>query len=446
MIDLYSQGQLEDRLLAGISKNDFTLRLLRAVGRNKQSQGGSHGTNSALSPATTLGTTVSSNVASDQDLPRETTSLSYGAITPLAQSSGTNDPSSRAAISHETRQESAPVVTPYSANTDESGNASSSVQRMLGERRERLEAEQKTREAAEKAERQERERARKQEALDAAAASQSNGIGAVSSSRLTYAQEQVQKKKQDKLARERVLKQLEMDKLERKEREARRKAAAKIEAGAVDEPSVENVLPSQSSQAAECSIQVRLLDGSTIRSRFDKHDTLALAVRHWVDEKRTDGVIPYTFKHIMTPMPNRSVSTSDEHQKLQDIALLPSATLILVPVPGYTEAYGRKDGNVLSSKLAKLYAYVIATIVTVVNTLGAFLARGATPRQTTSLPHSASTTSNEESKSTSTGSKAGPAGSAETKIRIRTLRDQEIDQNDQQLYNGNQVSPVMADL
>jgi len=373
-------------------------------------------------------------------------STSYASVVTSAEPQAQmNDITSSATVPQNAQQESSIIPLPSSMNSSEPSNAASRVQRMLNERRERLEAEQRIQEAAEEAERQERERARKQEAADAAAISQSDGIGAARSSRLTYAQEQVQKKKQDKLARERVLKQLEMDKLERKEREERRKAATKMQADTAVEPTLLGSPLTPSSQATGCSLQIRLLDGSTIRSRFEKHDTVAKTVRQWIDQNRTDGRVPYTFKHIMTPMPNRSLSTSDEHQMLQDTELLPSATLILVPVPGYTEAYGQKGRNIFVHRLSVLYNYIVATVLAVINAIKTFVG-GQAPPQPTSVPRSPATTLNKTSKSTSTGSKPLTTASVGTSIRIRTLRDQDADRDDQQLYNGNQVSPAMADL
>lgn len=306
---------------------------------------------------------------------------------------------------------------------------------MLAERRVRLEAEQKARETAERADRIEREKARKQEAADAAG--ESSGVGTARSSRVTYAQEQVQRKKQDRLDRERVLKQLEMDKLERKEKEERRRAAARAENIASDEIRIDEtkgVGPSK--QTGDCFIQVRLIDGGTIRSKFARDNNLASDVRRWVDQSRTDGGAPYTFKQILTPMPNRSLSTSDEHQTLQENGLLPSATLIQVPVPGYSETYGGGKGGFVRSKFEILYGYIAALITAIIHAVQTFLGRRPS---VSSVSHSTPkvTSPQDTPKSNSTGSASNNAG---TNIRIRTLRDQEADKDDQQLYNGNQVS------
>jgi hypothetical protein len=92
-------------------------------------------------------------------------------------------------------------------------------------------------------------------------------------------------------------------------------------------------------QGSDCTLQVRLFDATTIRSRFSSQNTLRKDVRQWIDGQRGDGDIPYTFKPVLTPHPNRIITISEEEESLQSLSLIPSATLILVPVKDYTSAY-----------------------------------------------------------------------------------------------------------
>lgn len=178
--------------------------------------------------------------------------------------------------------------------------------------------------------------------------------------------------------------------------------------------------PSKVSMAKECAVQVRLFDGSTIRSRFPSSGTLLKDVRPWVDGKQ-EGDVPYTFKQVLSPLPNKNIETSEEERTLQALGLTPSATLILIPVSGYISAYEGNTG-VISRAVSGGYGLVSSGVGLITGVLGSFL--GGTPAAP--APHAPEPTS------------AQPSAS----INVRTLRDQEPKKDDQQFYNGNAVSLV----
>ncbi|KAI1122210.1 hypothetical protein F5Y10DRAFT_254511 [Nemania abortiva] len=163
--------------------------------------------------------------------------------------------------------------------------------------------------------------------------------------------------------RRRILKRIEDDKRARKEREAaERRARALLSAdpnanadaegsAAAQTPAVPltHSQPLKGQGGDHCNLQVRLLDGSTIRSRFASEVTLGADVRRWIDEARTDGDAPYSFRVVLTPQPNRAIPAQEEGQSLLELGLAPSATLVLVPAP-YSVAYARA-GGVLSPVL-----------------------------------------------------------------------------------------------
>ena len=141
---------------------------------------------------------------------------------------------------------------------------------------------------------------------------------------------------------------------------------------------------------------------------------------------RQSGDVPYTFKHVLSPLPNRSISISDEEQTLHSQGLTPSATLILVPVQGYASAYQDGASNGIVSRVGSAgYSLVSSGVGMVTGMLGNFLAGGAVPpapeRRLGSAPTSAAT----------------PAAN------IRTLRDRDRP-DDQQFYNGNAVSLISS--
>ena len=300
---------------------------------------------------------------------------------------------------------------------------SRTVQDLLAERSVRLEAHKKKQEAKEKAERAAKAKAKK-EALEAEAPT-----GSQKSADMKYAMMQKKRQQEAREERARILKRVEDDKAERREREAQRKSQAKATEQSENEGLTAAVSsstkPSSSTRPRECALQIRLFDGSTIRSRFSSQSRLGADVRYWIDEQQSVDV-PYTFKHVLTPLPNKNISITDEEQSLQSLGLTPSATLILVPVQGYTTAYedGTATGIVLRG-IAAGYGLVSSGVGIVTGALGSFLGGGG-PTPTQERHENAPPTAH-----------PGPA------INVRTLRDQDR-RDDQQFYNGNAVSFSMS--
>ena len=318
---------------------------------------------------------------------------------------------------------------PATSSASPGGQPSQAVQNLLADRRRRLEIDRREKGAAEKAERKAKAEARKEAmtvAPDSARAKQAS-----------YAAQQRKRQQEDKLERERILSQIEHDKSERKAKEERRKATAKAESDNTDgtRELIERQLASEigsprSTKPRDCAVQIRLFDGSTIRSRFLSDQTLRGNVRPWIDSTKSDD-IPYTFKQVLTPMPNRTLSISEEEENLESLGFSPSVTLVIVPVQGYTAAYSGGQ-SIISKGVSVGYNVMSAGAGIVGGAFGTLLGLGqaTTPGE---LPDTHDTRTQGIAEADSTGTGAN--------INIRTLRDQRNDQDDQQLYNGNQVLP-----
>lgn len=256
-----------------------------------------------------------------------------------------------------------------------------------------------------------------------------------------HAEELRKRKEQARRERERVMKLVENDKLERRERLERRKMLAKAGTEKDTDPSASKLAASgdtrgsDSSTSKQCALQVRLLDGKTLRSRFSSDQTLSKDVRSWIDSNRTDGDTPYNFKQILTPQPNRTLSISDEQETLASLGLTPSATLVLFPVSGYINAYdGAAAPGLLSKGLSAGYGVVSSGVGMITAAMGSFLGGGGETH------HAESDTQNVNEPRT--GSSSGAQQSRTT--RVKTLYDQARERGDQQYYNGNQVSFSIA--
>ena len=184
----------------------------------------------------------------------------------------------------------------------------------------------------------------------------------------TYVERQARQKKEALGERERVRKLIESDKRERKARdEQRRKEMA--ESAAQEEKTKQEMSKRQADASrardpgSSASVQIRLLDGSTLRHTFGAKESLLKDVRRWVDQNRVDNDVPYTFKQIRTPKPSHPMSDEDERKTLSEAGLIPSATLALVPVTNFAEAYRAKGPwAVIKGGPMVLLSYVIAIV------------------------------------------------------------------------------------
>ncbi|KAJ4373846.1 hypothetical protein N0V83_002585 [Neocucurbitaria cava] len=266
------------------------------------------------------------------------------------------------------------------------------------------------------------------------------------------ARDALRKKKRDdadELAR--IKARIEADKAERKAQAEARKAerARERDTNAQTEAQARTTTSTKGSQAKMVNLNVRLFDGRTIRSTFPRTATLQDDVRSWVDEEfaklsaddpniNNARLPPYFFRHILAPQPSRELSAGDESQSLGDIDLAPSATLVLVPVKGYTEAYSGAGGGVVGTATGLIggaLGLVSSTVGFVGSTLGSVIGYGSssteaqTPGQTTEsrLGHGTQR----------------PASTEGSNIRVTTLADQRArEPRDQQFYNGNQLDTV----
>ncbi|PQE13447.1 UBX domain-containing protein [Rutstroemia sp. NJR-2017a WRK4] len=250
----------------------------------------------------------------------------------------------------------------------------------------------------------------------------------------SYADTQRKIQQDAKDERERVRKLIDDDKIARRVRETERKA--KASGAATEKPTTPNNA-STSSKSENCALQIRLFDGSTIRSRFPSSSTLN---KEWIDEQRTDDT-PYVFKQILSPLPNRNISMTEEVMDVKSLGLMPSATLrspagltlgrctdtdggfrlILVPVHEYASSYeGSNTPGLLWRGISGGYRLGSWGLNQIMGSL----------RNIVNGP----ATNPTESPSTTTSTTATPANN------LRSLRDRHRDTDDHQLYNGNTLN------
>jgi hypothetical protein len=265
------------------------------------------------------------------------------------------------------------------------------------------------------------------------------------------ARDALRKKKKaeaDELAR--IKARIEADKAARRlhaeqrkaEREKERKTEAQTATSSHPAPSIQG----PRSQAKTVALNVRLFDGRTIRSTFPREASLQSEVRAWVDSEfsklaqddeniNNKQLPPYYFRNVLAPQPSRELSVGDESQTLGDIDLAPSATLVLVPVKGYTDAYsGGESGGVVGAATG----LVSGILGFVGSTLGSIINYGAAPIAEANAQeplHGGQRMGQRRNEEPTRDPVLDNAGQG---VRVRTLADQRAREG-QTFYNGNQV-------
>ena len=416
---MLSNGQLLLDLRAGEAKDLFKAAVLKTLINTSSltatSSTPSSSTNAAPSPAESVLEQRTNSVEPVSSIASATTATSNVGQpnVPLPISPGNQPPPNPL-----TAQSQAP---PQVSTTNQPSQA---VQNLLADRRRKLEIDKKEKEAAENADRK-----AKADARQAAVMSDPNSAKA---KQATYAAQQRKRQQEAKIERDRILQQIEHDKAERKEKEKQRKALTRVDveekddSALADEQLKNEINRSRPTRSKECAIQVRMFDGSNIRHKFSSDATLRIDIRAWIDKERLDGDVPYTFKQILTPLPNRTLSISDEEESLQSLGLTPSATLVMVPVQGYTAAYDHQ--GLVSRGASTGYSVIAGGAGMITGALRTIIGLGQATIRT-----------NEPQENPAVGDTEPEIRGAGSNINIRTLRDQREGQDGHQLYNGNQV-------
>ena len=244
-----------------------------------------------------------------------------------------------------------------------------------------------------------------------------------SASQLDWIEKQRQRQIEAKRERERIMAQIEADKVER-----RAKRLADKEAHSAHPPTTPSSPPphhSSSSSAAQTHLSIRLLDGSTHRTTLPSTATLATHLRPLLTSTHPDlHTTAYTFKHLVPPpAPAQPIETPDEHRPLSELGLAPSAALVLVPVPHAAAAYER--GAALALPWEWLGGVVGAARAAVGGVAGWFGAAAENPAGDVDG--------------------GGTDGRARGAANVRTLADRRDDgggskEESNRWYNGNQLS------
>ncbi|KAL4991558.1 hypothetical protein BDW68DRAFT_143774 [Aspergillus falconensis] len=176
-------------------------------------------------------------------------------------------------------------------------------------------------------------------------------------------------------------------------------------------------------------LQVRLFDGSSVRSTFSPLHTIRKDVRPWLnnqlEEKR-----PYNLKLILTPLPNKTLTIAEEDQALRELISGSTATFVMVPIKTYIEAYS-ESGSLPVRAVSSAYGLITSMVGGAVGYIGSFI---GSSQSRASLSQPASSQSSEPQASVDATRRPRQWGA-----NIQTLGDQRNGQ-ESQFYNGNQLN------
>jgi hypothetical protein len=401
---IIKNGELKEYISAGTSKEEF-VRRVSGVFKAQEATG--------ATPA-----------AQPSSAPAAATAVASEAPPSTSQAPDEDTPASSSTLSSSSGRQAQPSIAAITQEADA-----------------RRQAARKEREALEK---RRREKEAEQQAQDPAKSKQNDA-------KKKAAQQLAERQRQAREDRARVLKRIEDDRAERKARQENNRVAREMERRAAAGEDVEEVTAAAGEPAPtavsrrqhnQCALQARLFDGSTIRTRLPAEATLGRDVRKWVDETRTDGNQPYSFRLILTPLPNRSIDpATEEDQTLEELGLVPSSTLVLAPVERAVPSYPSINAG-LYNPVSHLIAVVLAFIGGILGRItGAASGSGSAGHNgDNSGDNGGGQRAAAELQDPSHGHTTGRDGAGAS--RIKGFHNPDDRKRDQQLYNGNSVGPA----
>ncbi|KAL2786561.1 hypothetical protein BJX66DRAFT_346742 [Aspergillus keveii] len=199
----------------------------------------------------------------------------------------------------------------------------------------------------------------------------------------------------------------------------------------VEKPTQESpAKPAPTPQApTQYRLQVRLFDGRSVRSSFSPSHTIRKDVRPWLDSQMEERK-PYNLKHILTPLPNQTLTIAEEDQTLREIITGSTATFVMVPIKSYIEAYS-ESGSLPVRAVSSIYGIVSSVVGTATGYVGSLLGYGQ---------NQAAQPQPEAPQSSGSQSSGETTRRRPFRPNIRTLRDQMEGQDRSEFYNGNQLN------
>lgn len=146
--------------------------------------------------------------------------------------------------------------------------------------------------------------------------------------RQKYISQTAKERAQKKLEKQKILQEIENDKLERKKQQQQQRTSTP-NTTPTKPIKPQNPTPQTAGVAGQTKVAVRLPDSRILRGEFDGGKTLA-DVRTWIDETRMESVAPPYV--LQTTFPTRTFEVSEEHTETLS-SILGKGGQIILKVP-----------------------------------------------------------------------------------------------------------------
>jgi hypothetical protein len=254
-----------------------------------------------------------------------------------------------------------------------------------------------------------------------------------------YRQMQRAREQQQREERERIKAQIKSDREERRRREQVPKQNDLATTTTTTTNTTSASVPPRPSPT-ETRVQVRTFDGSVLRSTFTPTSTIAADLRPWIDAEVAPNV-PYDFKLILTPQPNKKIEASEEALSLRDLGVRGSCTFVIAPVKGFVDSYSGGGSGIMAGGAGLVGGVVSGGYNLVTGTAGAVL--GGVGRMFGFGGAAAGDGNGQRQEGQQVGQNEQQQGARGANLRVRTLADQRADEASRrgsQFYNGNTLN------
>uniref|UniRef100_A0A0V0G337 UBX domain-containing protein 4 n=1 Tax=Triatoma dimidiata TaxID=72491 RepID=A0A0V0G337_TRIDM len=253
-------------------------------------------------------------------------------------------------------------------------------------------------------------------------------------------EERDREKKEEALARQRILDQIAQDRAERAQRLA-------MTGSPPPDEEVHETGQDTASSASPASVnsnigrlQFKLPSGETKSHSFPAETTL-LQVREFIDN---NIVLPFSEYSMATTFPRREFTARDNNRDLQSLQLLPSAVILILPVQGSVTMRSSLGWTQMIidmmwdfvQPVISLSRYISNLIFRRDDTVG-----GSSRNQSTPPPSSSSSTA-PQTYTSSPAQRLGGRTSIKRRGNIYSLRDNQDDNDENNTWNGNSTQQM----
>uniref|UniRef100_A0A161MF51 UBX domain-containing protein 4 n=1 Tax=Triatoma infestans TaxID=30076 RepID=A0A161MF51_TRIIF len=253
-------------------------------------------------------------------------------------------------------------------------------------------------------------------------------------------EEREREKKEEALARQRILDQIAQDRADRAQRLAMTGSPPTDEevpeSGRDTAPSA----PSASANSNIGRLQFKLPSGETKSHSFPAETTL-LQVREFIDN---NIVLPFSEYSMATTFPRREFTARDNNRDLRSLQLLPSAVILILPVQG---SVTMRSSLGWTQMIIDMMWDFVQPVISLSRYISNLIFRrddtvGGSSRNQSVPPPSTSSSTPSQTYTSAPAQRLGGRTSIKRRGNIYSLRDNQDDNDENNTWNGNSTQQM----